>query len=122
MMMLRHIPFLATVLLLVGVAAGTTGCKTEAFCFSGTCDGGGGAGGGSGAGLTSSTGGQGGGTGGGEIGCKVKEDCPSGLSCCGEICVNTKTDPGHCGACDIDCGSNPGGETTCVDSSCNLEC
>jgi hypothetical protein len=120
-MMIRHVPLLATLLLVVGAVAGTTGCKTEAYCFSGSCDGGGGAGGGTGSGLTTSTGGHGG-EGGGQIGCATKTDCPDGQACCGGLCANTKTDPSHCGACDIDCGSNPGGETTCVDSSCKLEC
>jgi len=57
---------------------------------------------------TASSGGAGGGDGG----------CPSGLSQCGDDCVQTELDPAHCGGCDQSCDA---GEV-CSDGQCKLQC
>jgi len=60
------------------------------------------------AGATMSTGG--GGSGGGDL-------CP-GATLCGEVCTNTKFDPGNCGACGKSCGA---GEV-CASGACAQTC
>jgi hypothetical protein len=50
-------------------------------------------------------------------------DCPSGLTLCGNVCVNLKTDPGHCGSCATACTGAPvGGTATCTNGSCKKAC
>jgi hypothetical protein len=54
--------------------------------------------------------------------------CPtgSGLTACNvsgeELCVDTTTDPSHCGNCATDCPSDPHGNAVCVSSSCTYAC
>jgi hypothetical protein len=46
--------------------------------------------------------------------CCAGNCCATGLSCCDGSCVNLKTSPTHCGACDMPCTS----PRTCVDGTC----
>lgn len=46
------------------------------------------------------------------------QDCPPNLSQCGGSCVDTLTDPSHCGNCFNDCG----GGGTCVMGFCQSSC
>src|SRR5690625_4686168 len=46
------------------------------------------------------------------------ETCEGELSFCDERCVDTWTDPEHCGACDQACAA----EEACVDGSCVFSC
>jgi Cys-rich repeat protein len=43
------------------------------------------------------------------------QNCPSGLDCCGNLCVNTRSDALNCGGCGMAC---TGSDTLC----CNGEC
>lgn len=87
-------------LLAVTTTLALTSCSTEVTYKNGGDDGGG-------------AGGQGGGAGGGP-----PVVCPPRLSSCGNACVDTQSDPFHCGGCFQSCG--PGG--ICVDGFCWNEC
>jgi hypothetical protein len=50
------------------------------------------------------------------IGCDVSHACPGGLACCNSLCVDTTSDPAHCGMCNNPC--NVGNATTCCASQC----
>jgi hypothetical protein len=70
--------------------------------------------------LTGAAGGSGGGaasTGGDGAG--AGSACESGESPCGAACVDTDTDPEHCGACDAPCTPS-GAEGACVGGVCTL--
>lgn len=43
------------------------------------------------------------------------ERCAEGLSCCGGLCVDTTSDPRHCGGCDSSCG---GTAPDCASGAC----
>lgn len=49
---------------------------------------------------------------------KKKKKCKSGTTKCGKACVNTKTNPSHCGGCNRRCSGGAG----CVDGSCAGAC
>ena len=44
-------------------------------------------------------------------------NCPTGFSCCSDVCVDKGSDPAHCGSCSEVC---PG--TTCQTGTCTNEC
>ncbi len=44
--------------------------------------------------------------------------CPSKLAQCGGKCVNTNTDPAHCGKCDSKCASG----LVCAAGLCQVQC
>ncbi|MEI8259499.1 MAG: hypothetical protein WCJ30_27855, partial [Deltaproteobacteria bacterium] len=49
--------------------------------------------------------------------------CPDGSSACGAQCVDTRTDPHHCGSCTTDCTLLPGVDPSvvaCVAGACDL--
>lgn len=41
---------------------------------------------------------------------------------CGDKCVDTQTDPMHCGGCDKACPSGPNGTASCAGGTCTLTC
>jgi len=49
-----------------------------------------------------------------QSGCKSCDDCPAGQTDCHGVCVDTTSDPDHCGGCDQAC--DPG--EVCENSSC----
>jgi hypothetical protein len=53
-------------------------------------------------------------------------NCTAPSMMCGTACVNTQTDPNHCGDCDTDCGNRPcsGGMCQCAanEHRCDGEC
>jgi hypothetical protein len=70
--------------------------------------------------TSTSTSGTGGGAGGD---CQTDADCTGGLSCCGDLgCVDTKTNPSHCGSCDFSCGNPDHATPTCAAGQCELTC
>jgi len=86
-----------------GTGATDGGSGTGGVAASGGSSGKGGGGGSSGSGGGSSGTGGGGssGTGGGSGDSGIA--CESGLTGCGDVCVDTDTDTSHCGRCDHDC-------------------
>jgi alpha-tubulin suppressor-like RCC1 family protein len=48
--------------------------------------------------------------------------CPTGETLCGVSCVDTQTDPSHCGDCSTACSSVPDGEATCSAGTCGFTC
>ena len=48
--------------------------------------------------------------------------CPSGLVACGNACVDTKSDPAHCGSCTTACTAPDGGTPECDASQCAFTC
>ncbi len=46
-------------------------------------------------------------------------DCPAGLTACGDGCVDTDSDPDHCGGCGRVC-AYPHAEGLCSDGACSL--
>lgn len=48
---------------------------------------------------------------------KKKKKCKDGTTRCGKACVNTKTNPSHCGGCNRPCGGSG-----CVNGSCQGSC
>ena len=99
----------------LGLAAIGQGCTTDAFCF--TCRDGGATGGTS---STSST--NVGGAGGQIATCAVDGDCVTGLICCGNQCVDTRTTVAHCGSCGNFCNDQTNSTSQCSDGQCKLAC
>lgn len=48
--------------------------------------------------------------------------CANGATCCGELCIDTKTDRFNCGTCDNRCTAPAGSTPTCVASKCDATC
>jgi alpha-tubulin suppressor-like RCC1 family protein len=48
--------------------------------------------------------------------------CPMGQSLCGSSCVDTMTDPDHCGGCTIACPGVSDGTAACSGGSCGFTC
>ena len=46
--------------------------------------------------------------------CCTDTDCPTGATCCGRLCVETTSDPRHCGNCTTTCSAG----TTCSGGRC----
>jgi hypothetical protein len=46
--------------------------------------------------------------------CCTATDCPTGITCCGRLCVDTTTDPRHCGGCATPCSAGK----TCAGGRC----
>src|SRR5688572_4352746 len=44
--------------------------------------------------------------------------CDGGGTICGAECVDTRTDPKHCGACGVVCATNAPSTAKCVESHC----
>jgi len=57
----------------------------------------------------------------GEVGQK-DGGCPEGTEPCGDECIDTGTDPRHCGACGSQCQLAANSTPGCVDGDCVLEC
>ena len=68
---------------------------------------------------TGGAGGEGGTSGGGGSGGSLVPACDPGLTLCGQECVDTNTDPDHCGGCEVACAL-PGAVTECVGGICTL--
>jgi hypothetical protein len=49
-------------------------------------------------------------------------DCNPPLTMCGSVCVDTLSDPNHCGGCTNICGAVDGGTATCVNGACGITC
>jgi hypothetical protein len=102
----------------LGLAAIGQGCTTDAFCFD--CADGGATGGKSGT-TTSGSGGSGG-SGGQAPSCAVDKDCATGLSCCNNQCVDTKTTVEHCGSCGNFCSDQTNSTSVCTAGQCAVSC
>jgi hypothetical protein len=51
------------------------------------------------------------------------DDCPVGApTLCGGSCVNTNTDPAHCGDCATTCPAPVSGTATCENGVCGFQC
>jgi hypothetical protein len=48
--------------------------------------------------------------------------CDAGLTWCAGVCVDTTSDPSHCGGCDVPCASGPHAAAACAGSACGLAC
>ena len=48
--------------------------------------------------------------------------CPSSLTACGNACVDTNTDPAHCGGCTTACSAPDGGTPGCDAGACTFAC
>lgn len=48
--------------------------------------------------------------------------CDPPFQMCGELCVNTSTNVGHCGACGVACAAPANATATCVAGMCGLRC
>jgi hypothetical protein len=48
--------------------------------------------------------------------------CPTGLAACGNACVDTTTNPSHCGNCATACPNDENGAGVCVKSRCTFAC
>ncbi len=53
-------------------------------------------------------------------GCTEAHACADGKGCCGGECVDTKSNPSHCGACDQACAKPAHGNATCTAGTCGL--
>lgn len=61
----------------------------------------------------------------GETGVEASVDasgCAAGETMCGGRCVNTQSDPAHCGRCGNTCSASDGGTATCNAGACQLQC
>ncbi len=52
----------------------------------------------------------------------VPPTCPVGLTRCDDACVDTSSDPSHCGECGHACGAPPNAVPSCVDGACSFAC
>jgi len=48
--------------------------------------------------------------------------CPPGTVRCGARCVDTTSDPDHCGVCDNACPARPNAAPVCTDGECDIAC
>lgn len=48
--------------------------------------------------------------------------CTGGTTPCGTLCVNTRSDPTHCGTCGRPCPSGRNSIATCTESVCGIMC
>lgn len=54
--------------------------------------------------------------------CVAELECSGELSLCSDSCVDTRSDPSHCGGCDQACPDRPNSSPTCNDGSCGISC
>jgi len=48
--------------------------------------------------------------------------CNPPFTKCGPLCVDTQTDPNHCGSCNTACASDDGGPVSCNAGMCDFSC
>ncbi len=48
--------------------------------------------------------------------------CPGGFAVCSGSCVDTESDPLHCGTCGMACPKRPNATRTCMAGDCGFEC
>jgi hypothetical protein len=108
--------FAASLLALLGAAAGASACTVDAYCYS--CEDGG---------VTNASGSGGSGGSGGAGGGLVTEcakdgDCKDGETCCSGVCANLDSAAAHCGTCGNSCESGVNSTATCKKGVCSLTC